>query len=146
MGPFQKGTVPPTVSAEIATRLRDVQVGADVQCRPLSRSIESYSVGVSLDRAREKISVQALTGFSTFVASYHQRFNEQLEVAYRATWDAKTTGLGMEVGAKYALFNGGFLKVRTARKTAACFLHFFLPYCRLRLIMLAVWAWHWLPS
>lgn len=78
---------------------------------PSTGQLQSYTVGVSLDRPREKISLQAINGINSFLATYHQRFNEQVEVAYKAEWNANASALAMEVGAKYNLFAGGFLKV-----------------------------------
>lgn len=110
----------PLITSDISTRLRDVQFGFDFAYSPLSQSVERYSVGLLLDRPREKIALQALQGFSAFNAAYHQRFNEQLEVAYKAAWSLKTAVLGMEVGAKYNLFNGGFVKVFAHLLHTAC--------------------------
>lgn len=101
----------PLITSDISTRLRDIQLGLDFAYSPLSQSVERYSVGILLDRPREKIALQAAQGFSAFTAAYHQRFTEQLEVAYKAAWSVKTAALDMEVGARYNLFSGGFVKV-----------------------------------
>jgi len=44
-----------------------------------------------------------LTGFNTFNAAYYQKFTDQAEVAYRASWNHKVSSLTMEIGAKYFL-------------------------------------------
>ena len=55
----------------------------------------------------------SLTGFNTFNASYYQKFNDQVEVAYRANWNNKLSNLAMEIGAKYLLTGGaGFIKTK----------------------------------
>lgn len=57
-------------------------------------------------------SLSSLTGFNTFNASYYQKFNDQVEIAYRANWNNKLSNLAMEVGAKYLLVGGGFVKTK----------------------------------
>ena len=99
------------LNTDISTRIRDFQLGGDFSLSPSTGQLQSYTVGVSLDRPREKISLQAINGINSFLATYHQRFNEQVEVAYKAEWNANASALAMEVGAKYNLFAGGFLKV-----------------------------------
>jgi voltage-dependent anion channel protein 2 len=47
--------------------------------------------------------VSSLTGFNVFNAAYYQKFNDQVEVAYRASWNHKVSSLSMEIGAKYFL-------------------------------------------
>jgi voltage-dependent anion channel protein 2 len=99
------------LNTDLSTRIRDLQFGGDFSLSSSTGQLQSYTFGVSLDRPREKISLQAINGINSFLATYHQRLNEQLEVAYKTAWDAKTSNLAMEVGAKYNLFAGGFIKV-----------------------------------
>lgn len=51
-----------------------------------------------------------MTGCKSFNAAYHQRFADNLEVAYKSFWSPKA--LAMEVGAKYYLVGGGFVKAK----------------------------------
>lgn len=103
----------PLVWTDAATRWSDIQVGGEVGYDVSSQKVDKYSVAVALDRPREKFVVQALTGFKAATATYYQRFNDQLEVAFKASWNGKTVGsTGMEVGAKYHLLGGGFLKAK----------------------------------
>ncbi len=98
--------------SDLSTRFRDFQLGGEVGYDATKGTIEKYSVALSLDRPREKAILQALTGFNTFSASYLQRFTDQLEVAYRASWSLKVPNLAMEVGAKWNLLGGGFIKAK----------------------------------
>jgi len=102
----------PIVNADVSTRFRDVQVGAEIGYDVAKSNIEKYTAAIAFDRPREKVVLQALTGFKSFAACYHQKFNDQLEVAYKATWNGKLPNLGMEIGAKYYLIGGGFLKAK----------------------------------
>lgn len=54
----------------------------------------------------------SLTGFTAFNATYFQKFNDQVEIAYRANWNNKLANLAMEIGAKYNLNGGGFIKTK----------------------------------
>lgn len=103
----------PVIWTDVSTRYADFQLGGEVGYNMNSHKIDKYSVALSLDRPLEKFTVQALTGFKAFTATYHQRFNEQLEVAFKANWSGKaaaTSATGLEVGAKYFLAGGGFVK------------------------------------
>lgn len=102
----------PVVWTDVSTRYADFQLGGEVGYNMTSQKIDKYSVALSLDRPLEKFTLQALTGFKAFSATYHQRFNEQLEVAFKANWNGKaaTSATGLEVGAKYFLVGGGFVK------------------------------------
>jgi voltage-dependent anion channel protein 2 len=102
----------PVMVTDLATRFRDLQFGGELGYDVAKGTIDKYSVSIALDRAREKAVLQALTGFKTFTASYFQKFNDQLEVAYRASWNAKVPNLTMEVGAKWNMIGGGFLKAK----------------------------------
>jgi voltage-dependent anion channel protein 2 len=102
----------PLLSADLATRFQDIQLGGEVTYGASSNAIESYSLGLSLDRPKEKYSMQALNGLSVVNVACFQRLSDQLETAYRASWDAKAGSLGMEVGAKLYLANGGFFKTK----------------------------------
>lgn len=102
----------PILTSDVATRFRDLQLGGEIGYDVARGSIDKYSVSLAFDRPREKAVLQALTGFKTFSASYFQKFNDQLEVACRATWSAKLPNLSMEVGAKWFLLGGGFIKTK----------------------------------
>lgn len=102
----------PLVNADVATRCRDIQLGADLTYDMSKGAIDKYSVGLGLDRAREKVYVHALNSLSAYQLGYHQRFNEQVEVGYRATWNSKLPNLAMEVAAKYYLVGGGHVKAK----------------------------------
>lgn len=102
----------PVVTSDMAARFRDFQLGGEASYDVAKGGLEKYSVSLSLDRSREKAVFQALTGFRAFSATYYQKFNDQLEVAFRSTWSAKVPTVGMEVGAKYYLLGGGFLKAK----------------------------------
>ena len=56
--------------------------------------------------------IQALTGFNVLNGCYYQKFNDQLEVAYRASWSMKLPNVTMEVGAKWNMIGGGFIKAK----------------------------------
>lgn len=100
------------VNADISTRVKDVQLGGEASFSPYDSSLQSYSFGIMLDRPRERIGVRFLNGLETLQTSYHQKLSEQLELAYRATWTgSKSPLLNMEMGAKWLLAAGGFLKV-----------------------------------
>lgn len=106
----------PLVWTDIATRWSDIQVGGEVGYDMASGKVDKYSLAVALDRPREKLVLQTLTGFKAVNAAYYQRFNDQLEVALKATWNNKgatsTANTGMEVGAKWHLIGGGFIKAK----------------------------------
>ena len=120
----------PMLGADVAARFRDFLVGGEVNYDISQGTIEKYSTAISLDRSREKdchssvimcfnynyppYSIHfSLTGFNTFNASYYQKFNDQVEVAYRANWNNKLSNLAMEIGAKYILTGGnGFIKTK----------------------------------
>lgn len=105
----------PLVWADVATRYADVQVGAEVGYDYSSGKVDKYSVAVALDRPREKLVLQALTGFKAANATYYQRFNDQVEIAFKAAWNgakATTSSTNLEVGAKYHLIGGGFFKAK----------------------------------
>jgi len=130
----------PTMLSDLSTKFHDFVIGAQVTYKtkgslpgsisgslPLEKascsSLEKYSLAIGLDRPREKILLQAQCGLKALTASYLQKFNEQLEVAYRTTWNSngnkpftfnfKEGGqLNMEVGAKYNLIGGGFIKAK----------------------------------
>lgn len=102
----------PVLTTEVGTRFRDLQLGGELGYDVAKGTVDKYSVAVALDRAREKAVLQALTGFKTFTASYFQKFNDQLEVACRASWNAKLPNLSMEVGAKWNMLGGGFVKAK----------------------------------
>jgi voltage-dependent anion channel protein 2 len=53
-----------------------------------------------------------LTGCQSFNASYFQKLNEQVEVAYKAFWSTKCPAMIMEVGAKYNVGPGSFVKTK----------------------------------
>jgi voltage-dependent anion channel protein 2 len=53
-----------------------------------------------------------LTGFQSLNASYFQKINNQLEIAYKAFWSAKSPVMSMEVGAKYMLQGNSFIKAK----------------------------------
>lgn len=110
----------PSVSAEVGTRIQEFLIGGDVTFKPLSQTLEAYSVGLTLERAREKVSLQAHTGFSAFTAAYHQRFSENLEIAYRATWKTASNAIGMDLAAKYSLYTGAFFKVYQSISSSFC--------------------------
>lgn len=102
----------PTLVSDLATRFRDFQLGGELGYDVAKGTIDKYSLSLALTRPREKAVLQALTGFNTFTASYHQKFTDQLEVAYRASWSMKVPNLSMEVGAKWNLLGGGFVKAK----------------------------------
>ncbi|PJF19323.1 hypothetical protein PSACC_00830 [Paramicrosporidium saccamoebae] len=102
----------PVLTTDLATRFRFLQLGGEVGYDVSKGTLDRYSVSLSIDRPREKMVLQALTGFKTFTASYFQKFNDQLEVAYRSSWNAKVPSLTMEVGAKWNLIGGGFIKAK----------------------------------
>ncbi len=105
----------PVVWADAATRYADVQFGGEFGYNMSNGKIDKYSLAVALDRPREKLVIQALTGFKAASATYYQRFNDQLEVACKASWNGKaatTASTGLEVGAKYHLIGGGFIKTK----------------------------------
>lgn len=106
--------------ADISTRIADVQLGGEVGYDVSSGQVDKYSVALCFDRPREKFVIQALTGFKAANATYFQRFNDQLEIACKATWNGTaapkglpapvTAGSGLEIGAKFYLLGGGFVK------------------------------------
>lgn len=102
----------PVLTADVAARFRDIQIGGEIGYDVAKGTLDKYTAAISLDRAREKVVLQALTGLRSFQAAYFQRFTDQIEVAYKATWNGKLPNLGMEVGAKYYLLGGGFLKAK----------------------------------
>lgn len=102
----------PIMTTDMSSRFRDFQFGGEVGYDVARKSIDKYSLAISLDRLREKATLQAHTGFKSFTASYYQRFTDQLEVAYRASWNAKVPNLAMEVGAKWNMIGGGFAKAK----------------------------------
>jgi hypothetical protein len=102
----------PVLTTDLATRFRFLQLGGEVGYDVSKGTLDKYSVSLAIDRPREKMVLQALTGFKTFTASYFQKFNDQLEVAYRSSWNAKVPSLTMEVGAKWNLIGGGFIKAK----------------------------------
>lgn len=103
----------PLVWTDVATRWSDFLLGGEVGYDVTSGKVDKYSVALALDRPREKLVIQALSGFKAANATYYQRFTDQLEVALKASWNSKvTTNTGMEVGAKYHLVEGGFLKAK----------------------------------
>ncbi len=103
---------PATVSSSLSARMRDFQLGGEVAYDVSKGALEKYSLALSLDRCREKAVIQAHTGFKAFSVGYFQRFTDQLEVAYRASWNGKAQNMTMEVGAKWLLLGGGFLKAK----------------------------------
>lgn len=106
----------PQVAGDLALRFRDVQFGGEVGFDLSKGTLDKYTLSVALDRPREKVVLQALTGFSSFAATYYQKFNEQVEVAYKATLNAKIQSVAMEVGAKFNLqggnSSGAFIKTK----------------------------------
>lgn len=119
----------PTLLSDLSTKFHDLVIGAQVTYRTKNEALsgtlplEKYSFAIGLDRPREKILLQAQCGLKTLTAAYLQKFNEQLEVAYRTTWDSNTAKpfafnlkeggqLNMEIGAKYNLIGGGFIKAK----------------------------------
>lgn len=102
----------PLLTTDLATRFRDVQLGGEIGYDAAKGTLEKYSLAIALDRPREKAILQALTGFKTFTGSYFQQVNDQLEVACRASWNSKVSNLTMEVGAKWYMLGGGFLKAK----------------------------------
>lgn len=97
---------------DLATKFRDFMLGGEMGYDVSRGLIDKYSISVGLERAREKAIIQAHTGFNNFTASYFQKFSDQLEVAYRASWSIKVPNLAMEVGAKWNLIGGGFVKAK----------------------------------
>ena len=56
--------------------------------------------------------IYRLTGCKSFNASYFQKISDQLEVAYKAFWSTKSPAMSMEVGAKFNLQGGSFVKAK----------------------------------
>lgn len=102
----------PILTTDLATRFRDFQLGGEIGYDASKGTLEKYSVAIGFDRPREKAVIQALTGFKTFTGLYFQKVNEQLEVACRASWNSKVSNVSMEVGAKWYMLGGGFLKAK----------------------------------
>lgn len=100
---------PQTMAASAALRYGDVQFGGSVEYDAPTKAMGAYAVGVSLDRPREKASLLAHNGASSFSAGYVQRFADYLDLAARATWaptgdkDAVASKTRFEVGAKWWL-------------------------------------------
>lgn len=104
-------TKSPLVWTDLSTRYSDIQVGGELGYDVNSGKVDKYSVALALDRPREKFVVQALTGFKAANITYFQRFNDQMEFACKANLTQKSP-LGLEVGTKYYLNGGGFLKAK----------------------------------
>ena len=102
----------PNMTSDLSAKFRDLQLGGEVGYDVAKGTIDKYSVALALNRPREKAVIQALTGFNTLTASYFQKFTDQLEMAYRASWSMKVPNLAMEVGAKWNLQGGGFVKAK----------------------------------
>jgi voltage-dependent anion channel protein 2 len=100
----------PVVKSDVSTRFKDFLVGAEFGYDVSTASISHYSASVGIERPREKAVLQLLTGCKSFNAAYYQRFADNLEVAYKSFWSQKA--LAMEVGAKYYLVGGGFVKAK----------------------------------
>ena len=113
----------PVANAQVSTRFKDFLLGADVSYDIASSRLDKYTASVALDRPREKVVIQLylntlliflfrLTGFQSLNASYFQKLNNQLEIAYKAFWSAKSPVMSMEVGAKYMLQGNSFVKAK----------------------------------
>ena len=102
----------PTMNSDLSTRFRDFQLGGELGYDVSKGTIDKYTVSLALDRPREKAVFQVLTGMRSFNFAYLQKFSDQLEVAYRTTWNAKLPNMSMEVGAKWFLLGGGFVKAK----------------------------------
>lgn len=102
----------PLAYGQVSTRVKDFMLGAEVGYDVASGKLEKYTASIALDRPREKVVLQVLTGCQSFNASYFQKINDQLEIAYKAFWSAKSPAMSMEVGAKFNLQGGSFLKTK----------------------------------
>lgn len=111
----------PGVTTSLAARLYDMQVGGEVSFDVKAKAVEQYSLGLSLDRPREKILLVANNGLQSFTGSYLQRFSDQLEVACRGTWSPKLPTMSMELGAKWYL-NTSALSNITGSRIGASFI------------------------
>lgn len=102
----------PIVKADLATRIKDFLVGGEVGYDVSTGKINKYTASVAFDRPREKVVLQMLTGCKSFNAAYFQKFSDNLEVAYKSNYAGLSKSLAMEVGAKYFLVGGGFVKAK----------------------------------
>ena len=92
-----------SLTSSVALRVRDFQVGGEISLDSLRRNIDRYSLGVSLNRSREKAAIVVCPTQKTVTGAYLQKFSDQLEIACRTTWTPKVPSIGMEIGARWWL-------------------------------------------
>lgn len=86
--------------------------GAQVKYDIAKGSISDYAATIGYQALPYTVTVQALSNFSVFSASYHHKVNQLVEASGKVSWDAKVAAnaVSLEIGSKYALDPSSYVK------------------------------------
>jgi voltage-dependent anion channel protein 2 len=104
----------PTLTTDAVVGHDGFLLGAEASYNVTEGSITKYSAAAGFSAPDYAVTLQGLSNFRTFAASYYHRVSPDVEAGAKAIYDAKATSpaVALEVGTKFYLDSAAFVKAK----------------------------------